>query len=195
LILVNLEGRIFWQAQLPVRLVRLCDPPNLSAEETRTMRYALPLIALLLCTAQAPEVVHPPPGVIEVAAADGRGHAHMVARHVTRIFRNENLTLIDTAGFYRQRSAEPVDAVARKVIAAGRRMVALTDPSQQRIWLAADAVTAVRESREFRADGVRTVIALIGLLHAPDVGVRESPEEVLAALQRALAEPERPAVR
>jgi hypothetical protein len=155
------------------------------------MRRAVLLLALLLCQAQGPAPPNPP-GFIDVVAYDNRRIVHIAAHQVTRIFHNEESTLIDTGGFARQRSLEPVDVVARRVIAAGRRMIALTDPSQQRIWLAAEAIIVVRESRENRAEGGRTAVSVVGLPLSRDLAVRESVDEVLAAIRRALAEPPAP---
>ncbi len=66
----------------------------------------------------------------------------------------------------------------------GQRLVALTDLSNGRIYLAADRVVLVRASQERHAAGARAAIVMVGLRFNTDVAVREAVEEVIAALGR-----------
>jgi plasmid stabilization system protein ParE len=83
-----------------------------------------------------------------------------------------------------QRSIEPAEAVVRRLAAAGQRLVPFTDLGRSRIWLAAERIVLVRESQERHAAGARTAIVMVGLRFNTDVAVRESVEEVMAALGR-----------
>jgi hypothetical protein len=93
--------------------------------------------------------------------------------------------VIDTTAWVQQRSAESVEAVARKLQAAGQRLVALTDLSGGRTYIAADRVVVVRDSGERHAAGARAAIIMVGLRFNTDVAVRESVAEVMEALGRA----------
>jgi hypothetical protein len=62
--------------------------------------------------------------------------------------------------------------------------VALTDLSNARIYLAADRVVLARASQERHAAGARAAIVMVGLRFNTDVAVRETVEEVMAALRR-----------
>jgi hypothetical protein len=121
---------------------------------------------------------------IEVAATEGRAPVQIAATQVVRIARVENQTVIDTTAWVQQRSIEPVEAVARRLRAAGQRMVPLTDLSNARIYLAVDRVVLVRESQERHAAGARAAIVMVGLRFNTDVAVRETVEEVMAAIRR-----------
>ena len=66
---------------------------------------------------------------------------------------------------------EPVEAVARRLTAAGQRLVALTDPSNTRVWLAVDRMVIVRGSQDRHAAGARTAIVMVGLRYGRDVAV------------------------
>ena len=85
----------------------------------------------------------------------------------------------------RQRTVESVEAVARRLAAAGLRLVALTDLRDARTYVAADRVVLVREPYEQHAAGARAAIVVAGLRFNTDVAVRETVEEVMAALARA----------
>ena len=93
--------------------------------------------------------------------------------------------MIDTAAFVQQRTVEPVEAVARRLAAAGHRLVALTDLRESRTYLAIDRVALVREAYEQHAAGARATIVMVGLRFNADVAVRETVEEVMAAIGRA----------
>lgn len=143
------------------------------------LRHAL--LLLLLAAPAAAQV----PGFIEVIPTE-RGQAVRIAAHqVVRVGRGEGATVIDTTAWVQQRSAENVEAVARKLAGAGQRLVALTDLSGGRTYLAADRIVLVRESGERHAAGARAAIVMVGLRFNTDVAVRESVEEVMAALGRA----------
>ena len=86
-----------------------------------------------------------------------------------------------------QRTIEPVESVARRLSSAGQRLVALTDLGSGRIYLAADRVVLVRGSQERHATGARAAIVMVGLRFNTDVAVRETVEEVMAALARGTA--------
>jgi hypothetical protein len=150
------------------------------------MRRALLLAALLLpgaALAQEP----PAPGFIEILPSEGRGAVRLALAQVVRIGRAEGHTVVDTAAWVQQRSVETVESLARRVAAGGVRLVPLTDPSGTRTWLAADRVVLVRESQDRHAAGARAAIVMVGLRMGADVAVRETPEEVMAALRRVLA--------
>jgi hypothetical protein len=134
---------------------------------------------------------------IEVVPTEGRAPVRLAAAQVVRVGRVEAQTVIDTTAYVQQRTIEPIDSVARRLIAAGQRLVALTDLSGARIWLAADRIVLVRGSEDRHAAGARAAIVMVGLRFNTDIAVRESVEEVMAALRRAAAEgdgpPEAPA--
>jgi hypothetical protein len=142
------------------------------------------LLCLLLLAAPAWAQEAPRPAFIEVAPPDGRGAVRLAPAQVVRIGRAEGHTVIDTTAWVQQRTAEPVEAVARRVAAAGQRLVALTDLANGRIYLAADRIVLVRESGERHAAGARAAIVMVGLRFGTDVAVRESVAEVMAALER-----------
>jgi hypothetical protein len=122
---------------------------------------------------------------IEVIPTEGRAPpVRLAAAQVVRVARVEHHTIIDTTAWVQQRTIESVEAVARRLTAAGQRLVALTDLSGARIYLAADRVVLVRESQERHAAGARAAIVLVGLRFNTDVAVRETVEEVMAALRR-----------
>jgi hypothetical protein len=144
----------------------------------RAGRRALLLAALPLGAASAAETfleISPGPGAPRVLIAVGQ---------VVRIARVEGFTVIDTTAWVQQRTVEPVDAVARRLVAAGVRLIALTDLNGQRIHLAAERVVLVRDSHERHAAGARAAVVMVGLRFNTDIAVRETVEEVMAALQR-----------
>jgi hypothetical protein len=141
-------------------------------------RRALLLAALPLRHAGAAEAfleISPGPGAPRVLVAVGQ---------VVRIARVDAFTVIDTTAWVQQRTVEPVESVARRLTAAGQRLVALTDLNGQRIHLAADRVVLVRDSQERHAAGARAAVVMVGLRFNTDIAVRETVEEVMAALHR-----------
>jgi hypothetical protein len=144
-----------------------------------TRRAALAAALLLPLAALAQ-----PTPLIEIIPAEGRAAVHLAPAQVVRIGRAEGQTVIDTTAWVQQRTVEPVDALARRVAAAGVRLVPLTDLAGSRIWLAADRVVLVREAHERHATGARAAIVMVGLRFGTDVAVRESVSEVLAVLGR-----------
>ena len=111
----------------------------------------------------------------------------IAAAQVVRVARAEGYTVIDTTAWVQQRSTESVEAVARRLAAAGQRLVALTDLREARTYLAADRVVLVREAYEQHAAGARATIVMVGLRFNTDVAVRETVEQVMSALERAAA--------
>ncbi len=142
------------------------------------LRHAL--LLLLLASPAAAQA----PGFIDVVPTERAGAVRIAASQVVRVGRGEGGTVIDTTAWVQQRSAESVEAVARKLVAAGQRLVALTDLSGGRTYLAADRVVVVRDSGERHAAGARAAIVMVGLRFNTDIAVRESVEEVMAALGR-----------
>jgi hypothetical protein len=142
------------------------------------LRYAL--LALLLAMPAAAQA----PGFIEVIPTERGQAVRIAAAQVVRVGRGEGGTVIDTTAWVQQRSAENVEAVARKLQAAGQRLVALTDLSGGRTYIAADRVVLVRDSGERHAAGARAAIVMVGLRFNTDVAVRESVGEVMDALAR-----------
>lgn len=132
----------------------------------------------------APEVPTPHGIFLELVPSGGRGAVRLAASQVVRIGRAEGYTVVDTAAYVQQRTVEAAESVARRVAATGHRLVPLTDPSGQRCWVAADRVVLVRNSEERHAAGARAALVLVGLRFGQDVAVRESVEEVMAALAR-----------
>ncbi len=104
---------------------------------------------------------------------------------MVRVARVDGVTVIDTAAWVQQRTIEAVEAVAARLQAAGMKLLPLTDLNQNRIWLAADRVVAVRDSNARHAPGARAAIIMVGLRYNTDVAVRESVEEVMAMLRGA----------
>lgn len=143
-----------------------------------TRRLLLALPALLA----GPALAQPGPGFVEVVPTEGRGAIHLAVAQVVRIARAEGATVIDTAAWVQQRTVEPVESVARRLAGAGLRLIALTDLSNGRIYLAADRVVLVRESQERHAAGARAAVVMVGLRFGTDVAVRETVAEVMAAL-------------
>ena len=124
---------------------------------------------------------------IQVIPTEGRTPVRLAVAQVVRIARTEGHTVIDTAAYVQQRTVEPVEAVARRIAAAGQRLIALTDLRDARTYLAADRVVLVREPYEQHAAGARAAIVMVGLRFNTDVAVRETVEEVMAALGRETA--------
>jgi hypothetical protein len=129
-------------------------------------------------------VMAAPDGFIEITPTEGRAPVHLAVAQVVRVGRAEGHTVIDTTAWVQQRTVEPAESVARRLRAAGQRLVPLTDLRSSRIWLAVDRVVLVRDSQERHAAGARAAIVMMGLRFSPDVAVRETAEEVMAALRR-----------
>jgi hypothetical protein len=127
-----------------------------------------------------------PGAFIQIIPTEGRAPVRLAASQAVRIARAEGYTVIDTAAFVQQRTVEPVEAVARRLAAAGQRLIALTDLRDARTYLAADRVVLVREPYEQHAAGARAAIVMVGLRFNADVAVRETVEEVMTALAAAL---------
>jgi hypothetical protein len=123
------------------------------------------------------------PAFVEVVPTEGRAAVRLAVAQVARIGRAEGATVIDTAAYVQQRSIESVEAVAQRLMAAGLRLVPLTDPSGGRVYVAPDKVVLVRDSGERHAAGARAAIVLVGLRFGFDVAVRESVDQVMAALR------------
>ncbi|MGG5807845.1 hypothetical protein [Falsiroseomonas sp. CW058] len=159
------------------------------------MRPSRCLAALLLATMlPAPAPAQPAPGAfVEIVPTEGRAAVHVATAQVVRIGRAEGATVIDTTSFVQQRSAEALETVARRMAAAGLRLLPLTDPSGGRVYLVPDRIVLVRDSGERHAAGARAAIVMVGLRYGFDVAVRETVEQVMAALRRGDAPPEAPA--
>ncbi|WP_372618154.1 hypothetical protein [Falsiroseomonas sp.] len=147
---------------------------------TRRLQLALP-IALWLGAAAAQEAR---PAFITILPAEGSAPVHIAPAQVVRVARAEGQTIIDTAAWVQQRTVEPVDAVARRLEAAGQRLLPFTDLGGGRIWLAADRIVLVREAHDRHAAGAGAAIVMVGLRFGTDVAVRESVAEVMAMLGR-----------
>jgi hypothetical protein len=163
-------------------------PRGLGGAVTRLRRTLLATAAALALAAGAAAQDGPPRPLgpfIEVVPTEGRAAVRLAAAQVVRVARVETHTVIDTTAWVQQRTIEPIDSVARRLAAAGQRLVALTDLSNGRIWLAADRIVLVRGSEERHAAGARAAIVMVGLRFNTDIAVRESVEEVMAALRRA----------
>ncbi|MDO9711406.1 hypothetical protein [Paracraurococcus lichenis] len=152
---------------------------------TLSRRAVLALALLLpgLAVAQ-PEPEPAAARFLEIVPTGGHGPVRLAVSQVTRVGRAEGYTVIDTTAYVQQRTVEAPDSVVRRVAAAGQRLVALTDPSGQRTWVAPDRVVLVRESEARHAAGARAAIVLVGLRFGQDVAVRETVDEVMAALGR-----------
>lgn len=128
------------------------------------------------------------PGFIRIIPTEGRPRGEDVwlsTIQVVRVARVDGVTVIDTAAWVQQRTIEAVEAVAGRLQTAGLKLLPLTDLNQNRIWLAADRVVAVRDSNARHAPGARAAIIMVGLRYNTDVAVRESVEEVMAMLRGA----------
>jgi hypothetical protein len=151
---------------------------------TRRLLLASP-IPLLATGAAAQETRDPErPAFIEIVPTEGRATVRLAAAQVVRIGRAEGHTVIDTTAWVQQRTVESIDSVARRLEAVGQRFVPLTDLANGRIYLAVDRIVLVRDSGERHAAGARAAIVMVGLRFNTDVAVRESVEEVMAALGR-----------
>ena len=128
--------------------------------------------------------IAPPGQFIEIIPTEGRAPVHLSTAQVVRLGRVENFTTIDTAAWVQQRTTEPVEAIARRLRDAGQRLVALTDLSHGRVYLALDRIVLVRDSHERHAAGARSAIVMVGLRFNTDVAVRETSQEVMAAIRR-----------
>lgn len=135
-----------------------------------------------------PAIAAPAPQVfIQVIPTEGRAPVRLSVSQVVRVARTEGYTVIDTTAYVQQRTVESVEAVARRLAAAGQRLIALTDLRDARTYLAADRVVLVREPYEQHAVGARAAVVMAGLRFNTDVAVRETVEQVMAALERGAA--------
>jgi hypothetical protein len=125
-----------------------------------------------------------PTQFIEIVPTEGRAPVHLSSAQVVRLGRVENFTTIDTAAWVQQRTTEPVEAIARRLRDTGQRLVALTDLSHGRVYLALDRIVLVRDSHERHAAGARAAIVMVGLRFNTDVAVRETAQDVMAAIRR-----------
>jgi hypothetical protein len=125
-----------------------------------------------------------PSRFIEIIPTEGRAPVHLAASQVVRVGRVENFTTIDTAAWVQQRTTEPVEAIAPRLRDAGQRLVALTDLNHGRVYLALDRIVLVRDSHERHAAGARAAIVMVGLRFNTDVAVRETAQDVMAAIRR-----------
>lgn len=140
--------------------------------------------------AQGEAAGHAAPGrFIEVVPTEGRAPVHLAASQVVRVGRVENFTTIDTAAWVQQRTTEPVETLARRLREAGQRLIALTDLNHGRVYLALDRIVLVRDSNERHAAGARAAIVMVGLRFNTDVAVRETVQDVIAALRREDTQP------
>ena len=156
---------------------------------------SIALLLALLCLAAAPAAAAPeativtPGGIfLELAGpvVDGQLQppVKIAVSQIIRIGLLERETVIDTTGFVQQKTSDSAEAVARRVAAAGIRLVQVTDALGQRTWVAASWVVIVRAAQVGHPAGTRTSITLPGLRFARDVAVKETVEEVMAALAR-----------
>ena len=142
-------------------------------------------LAVLPVGAVADQLFVTPSGTfIDLAPPAGQGPVRLAVAQVVRIGRLQGETVIDTAAWVQQRTTEPMEGLIRRLTAAGVRLVPLTDPSGQRTWLAADRIVLIRGSEARHAAGARTALVMVGLLYTRDVAVRETVDEVMAALAR-----------
>ena len=142
-------------------------------------------VATLPAGAAPDQVFDTPSGTfIALTPPAGQGPVRLAVPQVVRVGRLRGETVIDTAAWVQQRTTEPMEGLVRRLGAAGLRLVPLTDPSGQRTWLAADRIVLVRGSEARHAEGARTALVMVGLLYTRDVAVRETVEEVMAALAR-----------
>ena len=125
-----------------------------------------------------------PTQFIEIVPTEGRAPVHLSSAQVVRLGRVENFTTIDTAAWVQQRTTEPVEAIARRLRDGGQRLVALTDLNNGRVYLALDRIVLVRDSHERHAAGARAAIVMVGLRFNTDVAVRETAQDVMAAIRR-----------
>jgi hypothetical protein len=62
--------------------------------------------------------------------------------------------------------------------------VALTDLDNGRVYLALDRIVLARDSNERQAAGARAAIVMVDLRYNTDVAVRETAQDVMAAVRR-----------
>ncbi|MBK1659061.1 hypothetical protein [Paracraurococcus ruber] len=144
---------------------------------------ALVLAALLAAPVGAPAGAEPA-RFIELVPSGGEVPVHLAVSQVVRVARVDQATAIDTISYVQQQSIEPVEAVAQRLMAAGLRLVPLTDLANRRLYVAPERVVIVRRSPERHAEGARASLVMAGLRLRNDVAVRETVEEVMAALGR-----------
>lgn len=178
---------------------RLPLPPDPAKAFLRAFSVAACAAALASAATAQAQNGPAPNAFIQVIPTEGRAPVRVAAGQVVRVARAEGYTVIDTTAYVQQRTVESVEAVARRLAAAGQRLVALTDLRDARTYLAADRVVLVREPYEQHAAGARAAVVMAGLRFNNDVAVRETVEQVMAALERAPAAradaPEPPAAR
>ena len=145
------------------------------------------LTGLAASAADAAGAAEPAAVFLDILPGGGRAAVRLNARQVVRVARLEGTTILDTTAFVQQRSSEPLEAVAQRLVAAGLPLVALTDLNGARTYLALDRIVLVRASEERHAAGARTAIVVAGLRFNTDVAVRETVEEAMAAIARAQA--------
>lgn len=178
---------------------RLPFPPDPAKAFLRAFSVAACAAALASAATAQAQNGPAPNAFIQVIPTEGRAPVRVAAGQVVRVARAEGYTVIDTTAYVQQRTVESVEAVARRLAAAGQRLVALTDLRDARTYLAADRVVLVREPYEQHAAGARAAVVMAGLRFNNDVAVRETVEQVMAALERAPAAradaPEPPAAR
>jgi len=148
------------------------------------MRRRPLILAMPAMMAAGPALADPPPGFVEIVPTEGGGRVALAVSQVVRVGRAEGHTVIDTTAWVQQRTVESVDSIARRLTEAGLRLIPLTDLSNARIYLAIDRIVLVRDSGDRHAATARAAIVMVGLRFNTDVAVRESVEEVLAALGR-----------
>jgi hypothetical protein len=150
-----------------------------------TLLGAIALCRVTTARAQMDPAASAPPGrFIEITPAQGRTPVHLAVSQVVRVGRLENFTTIDTAAWVQQQTNEPVEAVARRLREAGQLLVALTDLNNGRVYLALERIVLVRDSNERHAAGARAAIVMVGLRYTTDVAVRETAQDVMAAIRR-----------
>ena len=142
-------------------------------------------VALLLALAGPAGATEPAAAFLDILPGNGGAPVHLNARQVVRVARLEGITILDTTAFVQQRSSEPLEVVAQRLIAAGLPLVPLTDLNGARTYLALDRIVLVRGSEERHAAGARAAIVVTGLRFATDVAVRETVAEAMAAIGRA----------
>lgn len=116
------------------------------AQRRQWLAFAVGLAAALAGPAVAQTAG--PGTFISVVSTEGHAPVKLAVAQVVRVGRVDGYTVIDTAAWVQQRTVEPAEAVARRLTAAGQRLVTLTDLSNTRVWLAIDRVVIVRDSQE-----------------------------------------------
>lgn len=139
--------------------------------------------ALLLALPAVPAAAQP--AFIDVPPAEGDRAVALAVAQVVRVGRLQNLTVIDTMSYVQLQTREPAEGVARRLAAAGLALAPLTDLAGVRTWVAIDRVVSVRPADVRHAPGARTSLIMSGLRFTTDFAVRESMDDVMAAIGRA----------